>query len=181
MPDQSEQTAALAGSSSSSMLALRMAAARALARRLAATIAGEVDSFLESLKGRADAERKELAVAQAMHAHSSRRRKERPFCQRYGPLMCMCAAVPLVMADVGFATYVALVRQDHRYNNPVCIVFFQLLEQRLQDFRRQNARRKVVKNLRLMLRLHLAVRALRARLCVLRFAVGGEPRSITCI
>jgi len=83
------------------------------------------------------------------------------FCMGRIDLCLMPGPGALHLADVGFSTYVALVRQDHRYNNPVCIVFFQLLEKRLSEFRRQNARRKVVKNLRLMVGLHRAVRALR--------------------
>ena len=38
--------------------------------------------------------------------------------------------------DLGYATYVAMARQDHRYNNPVTIVFTDLLSQILFAHRR---------------------------------------------
>ena len=55
--------------------------------------------------------------------------------------------------DLGYATYVAMARQDHRYNNPVTIVFTDLLSQILFAHRRREARRKARRNLRLLVQL----------------------------
>ena len=57
----------------------------------------------------------------------------------------------LSVLDAGYATYVALARQDHRYNNPVSIVFSDLLLQRLLEHRRQEAMRKGRRNFRMLM------------------------------
>lgn len=56
--------------------------------------------------------------------------------------------------DLGYNTYVALVLQDHRYNNPVNVVFYELLEATLAQSRQKRARLKLKRNLRLVA--HLA-------------------------
>ena len=56
-------------------------------------------------------------------------------------------------ADLGYATYVAMARQDHRYNNPVTIVFTDLLSQILFAHRKREACRKARRNLRLLVQL----------------------------
>jgi hypothetical protein len=61
--------------------------------------------------------------------------------------------------DIGYATYVALVLQDHRYNNPISAVFFEILESRLARFRRLSARHKLSERLRMATRLGTIVRA----------------------
>jgi len=39
-------------------------------------------------------------------------------------------------------------RQDHRYNSPVMLVFCEVLTERLFQYRRYVARRKIVRNIR---------------------------------
>ena len=47
-------------------------------------------------------------------------------------------------------TYIALIMQDHRYNNPVAVSFYQILIMALHDNRHVNARLKLVSNLKLI-------------------------------
>jgi hypothetical protein len=61
--------------------------------------------------------------------------------------------------DIGYATYIALVLQDHRYNNPISVVFFEILGSRLATFRRLSARHKLSRRLRMATRLGTIVRA----------------------
>jgi hypothetical protein len=65
--------------------------------------------------------------------------------------------------DLGYRTYVALVRQDHRYNNPVCVVFFETITEHLGAFRRRRARARLRKHIRLMWQLGAVLNALRER------------------
>ena len=53
--------------------------------------------------------------------------------------------------------------QDHRYNNPVCLVWFEVLRLQLSRHRQAEARRKVIRNLRLMWRLKIVKKALRRK------------------
>lgn len=41
----------------------------------------------------------------------------------------------LYTLDAGFASYIAMLRMDHRYNNPVNVVFFEILLTRLRQVR----------------------------------------------
>jgi hypothetical protein len=56
---------------------------------------------------------------------------------------------------------VALIRQDHRYNHPVSLVFFDVMRAHLSRFRQSEARRKVRKNLRLIYHFTVVQSALR--------------------
>ena len=42
-------------------------------------------------------------------------------------------------------TYIALIMQDHRYNNPVAVSFYQILIMALHDNRHVNARLKLAR------------------------------------
>ena len=50
--------------------------------------------------------------------------------------------------DVGYAAYVAAARSDHRYNNPIALVFIANLQDELKQRRLANARLKVRTQLR---------------------------------
>ena len=54
--------------------------------------------------------------------------------------------------DGGWHCYVALAMQDHQYNNPVSVVWFQIMLHALGSSRRLRARRKLRVNLRLLAR-----------------------------
>lgn len=47
--------------------------------------------------------------------------------------------------DFSYAPYVAMIAQDHRYNNPVNVVFFELMLNRLRTCRLASARRKLAR------------------------------------
>ena len=53
--------------------------------------------------------------------------------------------------------------QDHRYNNPVCLVFFEVLRLQLSRHRKAEARRKIIRNLRKMWQLKIVKKALRRK------------------
>ena len=62
--------------------------------------------------------------------------------------------------DLGYKTYIAVARQDHRYNNPVCLVFFELMSHHLATFRRKRARRLLRRHFRLTWQLGVVLRAI---------------------
>jgi len=51
--------------------------------------------------------------------------------------------------DLGYRAYIAVVRQDHRYNHPVSVVFFDLLTEQIAATRRKRARRMLRRHFRL--------------------------------
>ena len=70
----------------------------------------------------------------------------------------------LEFADFSYRCYIAMVRQDHRYNNPVCVVFFDILTDHLIAFRRKRARTLLRRHFRLTWQLGVALSALRDRI-----------------
>ena len=69
----------------------------------------------------------------------------------------------LEFADFSYRCYIAMVRQDHRYNNPVCVVFFDILTDHLIAFRRKRAP-LYRRHFRLTWQLGVALSALRDRI-----------------
>jgi hypothetical protein len=69
----------------------------------------------------------------------------------------------LEFLDVGYRTYIAVVRQDHRYNNPVSCVFFDMVTEHTHAFRLQRARRVLRRLFRLTWLLGVALAAMRER------------------
>jgi hypothetical protein len=65
--------------------------------------------------------------------------------------------------DFSYRCYIAVVRQDHRYNNPVCCVFFDILTNHLADYRRSRAHSLLRRHFRLTWQLGVALAALRDR------------------
>ena len=65
--------------------------------------------------------------------------------------------------DIGYRAYIAVARQDHRYNNPVCVVFFELLQTHLAAYRRKRARRTLRRHFRLTWQLGVSLAALREK------------------
>ena len=70
---------------------------------------------------------------------------------------------PFQKFDVGYRTYVAVCRMDHRYNNPVCVVFFNTLMRQVEVSRRTHARRILRRNFKLVWLAMVALRGITRR------------------
>ena len=71
------------------------------------------------------------------------RQRSGTVCQRAGmkcPLGITLSSVQLHTLDPAFAAYVAMAGQDHRYNNPILMVFLAIMQEALHDNRLHGAR-----------------------------------------
>ena len=85
------------------------------------------------------------------------------FCLGRVDLTLMPGPGKLEHIDLSYRCYIALLRQDHRYNNPVSAVFFGLLTDHLVHFRHTRARRLLRRHFRLTWQLLVALSFLRDR------------------
>ena len=78
-------------------------------------------------------------------------------------LAALCPQAPFASFDIGYRTYVAVCRMDHRYNNPVCVVFFNQMMRMVAVKRRARARRLLRRSFALVWHVHVALRGIAER------------------
>ena len=88
------------------------------------------------------------------------------FCLGRTDLTLLPGPGQLEFADFSYRCYISFLRQDHRYNNPVCLVFFDLMTEHVFALRQKRARRLLRRHFRLTWQLGVALSALRAPLGV---------------